>query len=335
MCNCYGLTRVTDRCTDICDSLSTYYDMRDQLMNQVTMTPLNLRYKVADVARKISSEILTQLDLITYNLKTLHSKYIVAERPGYEMLEAHPPSVRFSFPDDPRLLKEYTAGTKTVTAPRMPEMTPAPEKLTVYPISESFMASSVMLVSVKDSYADPTYSDGSNDYHAGGYVFSYDPDTLPITYLYKYICESTPKGYVPVTGTYHRFQFDATVLEPDICGVYIEAHQVVARYQEFYNQAGDLVCVARVFHMRGSARFRDLAEELPPQNSDILVYDLFLFNPVLGGCDKFKYLYIGGITYELIPRRYKFLLVIRPGDQVAFEQPLHLMIVYLDSEIRG
>jgi len=197
------------------------------------------------------------------------------------------------------------------------------------------MASSVMLVSVKDSYADPTYSDGSNDYHAGGYIFSYDPDTLPITYLYKYICESVPGGYVPVTGTYHRFQFDAFTLEPDICGIYIEAHQVVAKYQEFYNRAGDLVCVASIFHMRGSTRFRDLAGELPPQSSDILAYDLSLFNSVSFGCNKFKYLYIGGITYELVPRMYRFLLVIRPGDQVAFEQPLHLMIVYSDREIRG
>jgi len=335
MCNCYGLTRVTDRCTDICDSLSTYYDMRDQLMNQVTMTPLNLRYKVADVARKISSEILTQLDLITYNLKTLHSKYIVTERPGYEMLEAHPPSVRFSFPDDPRLLKEYTAGTRTVTAPRMPEMTPAPEKLTVYPISESFMASSVMLVSVKDSYADPTYSDGSNDYHAGGYVFSYHPDTLPETYSYRYICEPTDRGYIPVKGTYHRFQLDTFSIVADECSASVTAYQVVAKYQEFYNRAGDLVCVARVFHMRGSARFRDLSGELPPQNSDILAYDLHFYNSVAGGCRNFRYLYIGGITYELIPNENKYLLIIRPGDQVAFEQPLHLMIVYLDSEIRG
>jgi len=327
MCNCYGLTRVTDRCTDICNSLSTYYSMRDNLMSQVTMTPLNLRYKVADVTRKISSEILTQLDLITYNLKTLHSKYIVAERPGYEMLEAHPPSVKFSFPDDPRLLKEYTAGTRTVTAPKMPEMTPVPEKLTVYPVLESVMASSVMVVSVKGSYASPDYSDGSNDYHAQGYVWTLSPGSLPITYKYRYFCYLTDQGYIPIHGTYHRFQLDATPIETGVCEAEVKVVQTVRKMIQLKDQYDNILCNVYIAHNKASAKFVDLEGRLPKQGSDVVTYHIDLDSLVAGGCDRVRYIYISGITYELLRGYDLFLIIMRPGDQYAFEQPLHMMLV--------
>jgi hypothetical protein len=178
MCNCYGLTRVTEQCEDICKLLGEFYTERDSIMSDVLTTPLKLRLRIQELIPVIVNHLIQTVDTINWRMATIHNKYLVPETDVMKFTDVVQPQLIIGLGDDPYLRETITVGTRTKEVVRVPKMERGFEVPELADSLAQFMYYSTMWVVDRGAVAEVDYRGSNYDYIYTGVVFIVEYEAL-------------------------------------------------------------------------------------------------------------------------------------------------------------